>query len=291
MAAQHSRYGDYSTRYRFNGKEQDEATGFYYYGARYYAPSLSRWLSTDPLAEKYQGFSPYNYTLNNPVIMIDPDGQYPIYFITRSYAPFKTFGPGNNWYGDDRGHSLYEGASYRTLALINYDTETYQTSAFGGRSRSHTVDGRKSAYSDTHISNRSKGNNIDVHSYGNNAAQTGSWDIDQFTKLTADIEGDVKKDHILSITGTISGDDFPNQESMIYDAKGNTLWLGNFETSGDREYGPVTDLFSDNEGDVNININIRIKVNSDGVFQGVMQTGKDGKETMISIDDWNKKFE
>ena len=75
MAAQHSRYGDYSTRYRFNGKEQDEATGFYYYGARYYEPSLSRWLSVDPLAEKYQGFSPYNYTLNNPIMLVDPDGR------------------------------------------------------------------------------------------------------------------------------------------------------------------------------------------------------------------------
>jgi len=75
MAAQHSRYGDYSTRYKFNGKEQDEATGFYYYGARYYEPSLSRWLSTDPLAEKYQGFSPYNYTLNNPINLVDPDGR------------------------------------------------------------------------------------------------------------------------------------------------------------------------------------------------------------------------
>jgi len=75
MAAQHSRYGDYSTRYRFNGKEQDEATGFYYYGARYYAPSLSRWLSIDPLAEKYQGFSPYNYTLNNPINLVAPDGR------------------------------------------------------------------------------------------------------------------------------------------------------------------------------------------------------------------------
>ena len=75
MAAQHSRYGDYSTRYRFNGKEQDEDTGFYYYGARYYTPSLSRWLSIDPLAEKYQGMSPYAYVANNPIMYIDPDGQ------------------------------------------------------------------------------------------------------------------------------------------------------------------------------------------------------------------------
>jgi len=75
MAAQHYRYGDYSTRYRFNGKEQDEATGFYYYGTRYYEPNLSRWLSTDPLAEKYQGFSPYNFTLNNTVRLVDFDGR------------------------------------------------------------------------------------------------------------------------------------------------------------------------------------------------------------------------
>ncbi len=279
-------------RFGFNGKENqgELSVDGYDFGARIYDGRLGRWFSVDPKASKMPAWSPYSFCFNNPLIFVDPDGQYPIYILTRSYAPFKTFGPGNAWYGDNRGHTLDRGASYRTLASINYDTETRQTQAVGGRSRSHTVDGTKDAYSNTYIDNRTKGNNIDVHSYGNNAALTGSWDIDQFTKLTVTTEGNIKKDHILSISGTVSGDDFPNQESMIYDSKGNTLWLGNYETSGDRQSGPVTDLPLENEGDVQMNIGIRIKVNKDGVFQGVMQKGKDGKETMISIGDWNKKF-
>ena len=47
---------------------------FFDYGARYYNPKVSQWLSVDPLAEKYVGFSPYNYTLNNPVMLVDVDG-------------------------------------------------------------------------------------------------------------------------------------------------------------------------------------------------------------------------
>ncbi len=74
MAAQHAG-GDYATRYKFNGKELDPQTGYYYYGARYYDPVISRWLSVDPLAEKYPGLSPYNYTANNPVMLVDPDGK------------------------------------------------------------------------------------------------------------------------------------------------------------------------------------------------------------------------
>ncbi len=67
----------YQSEFKFNSKELDTETGFYYYGARYYDPSLSVWLSVDPLAEQFPNFSPYNYTLNNPINLVDPDGRAP----------------------------------------------------------------------------------------------------------------------------------------------------------------------------------------------------------------------
>ncbi|MFT3919997.1 SpvB/TcaC N-terminal domain-containing protein [Cloacibacterium sp.] len=69
----------YNTPYKFNGKEQDSETGYYYYGARYYNPRVSLWLNVDPLAEKYPSMSPYIYCANNPINAIDPDGRWIIY--------------------------------------------------------------------------------------------------------------------------------------------------------------------------------------------------------------------
>ena len=65
------------TPYLFNGKELDEETALYYYGARYYDPRTSVWASVDPLAEKYSEWNPYAYAFNNPLRFIDPDGRGP----------------------------------------------------------------------------------------------------------------------------------------------------------------------------------------------------------------------
>ena len=43
--------------YKFNGKQFDEETGLYYYGARYMNPVTSLWYGVDPLAEKYPNYS------------------------------------------------------------------------------------------------------------------------------------------------------------------------------------------------------------------------------------------
>jgi RHS repeat-associated protein len=87
--------------YRFTGKERDEETGLYYYGARYLDSKASRWLSADPAAGDYVPGAPvddearkrnqslpgmggvfnvvnlhlYHYAGNNPVKYTDPDGR------------------------------------------------------------------------------------------------------------------------------------------------------------------------------------------------------------------------
>ena len=87
--------------YKFTGKEMDEETGLYYYGARYLDPRYSMWLSTDPALGEYIPKAPVNeeakrynqnlpgmggvfnhingnlfaYAANNPVKYTDPDGR------------------------------------------------------------------------------------------------------------------------------------------------------------------------------------------------------------------------
>ena len=56
-------------------KLSGKKTGNYYYGARYYDPKISIWLSVDPLAHKYPSLSPYVFTGNNPIMLVDPDGR------------------------------------------------------------------------------------------------------------------------------------------------------------------------------------------------------------------------
>ena len=43
--------------------------------ARHYHPTLSIWLSVDPMADKYPSMSPYTYCADNPVKLVDPDGR------------------------------------------------------------------------------------------------------------------------------------------------------------------------------------------------------------------------
>ena len=89
----------WNTPYLFNAKEFDEETGMYYYGARYYEPRLSLWMSTDPLQEQYASITSYCYVGNSPLTYIDPEGKSPIKaiitagkYVRKAYKIFKKTG-------------------------------------------------------------------------------------------------------------------------------------------------------------------------------------------------------
>jgi RHS repeat-associated protein len=65
--------GTYVPRFGFSSKEW-EASGLIYYGMRYYAPQLCKWLSPDPIDER-SDINLYAFCYNNPVNAIDVDGQ------------------------------------------------------------------------------------------------------------------------------------------------------------------------------------------------------------------------
>ncbi|WP_216912975.1 SpvB/TcaC N-terminal domain-containing protein [Nocardia noduli] len=61
-------------RYRYTGKERDDETGLCYYGARYYAPWIGRWMSCDPSGIA-SGLNLYQFVSARPINMQDPDGR------------------------------------------------------------------------------------------------------------------------------------------------------------------------------------------------------------------------
>ena len=102
---------------RCTGKERDAESGNDYFGARYYASSMGRWMSPDPTglalaeAENPQSLNLYSYVQNRPLSMIDPDGLQTVPDATCGWLRCKVWpaikkffsGGGGNGGGDDGG--------------------------------------------------------------------------------------------------------------------------------------------------------------------------------------------
>lgn len=60
--------------YKYNGKEEQKETGRYDFGARMQDPWLGRFFTHDRFAEKYYSITPYQYAANNPILLVDING-------------------------------------------------------------------------------------------------------------------------------------------------------------------------------------------------------------------------
>lgn len=114
-------------RYRFTGKERDEESGLYYYGARYYVPWLSKWTSPDP-AGFTDGVSLYTFSRDNPILYIDKNG-------LQSQPTIKTHerpgwaGKARYWVANEKlsgvkhttDEEVFEYAQKNNLAVYEYD--------------------------------------------------------------------------------------------------------------------------------------------------------------------------
>ena len=115
----------WNTPYLFNAKELDEETGMYCYGARYYEPRLSLWMSVDPRSEEAPEASSYTYSHNAPIGRVDFDGKWDIKVSASSdranhpYAIYAVY--------DRNGNLIYKTivkvlGSYRKRNSSNADT-------------------------------------------------------------------------------------------------------------------------------------------------------------------------
>ncbi|GAB1317049.1 SpvB-domain-containing protein [Madurella fahalii] len=111
-------------RFGYGGKERDSENGLYYFGARYYAPSLGRWTSCDP-AGLNDGVNVYVYVANDPVNHVDPDGRmFRVFSSGHSTTPIS---PKSGNHGPNPGGSIRQGSSSRNKVVTPVRTHNPNT--------------------------------------------------------------------------------------------------------------------------------------------------------------------
>ena len=284
-------------KHQFNGKERQNDLGLNWsdYGARFYDAQIGRWHSVDPLAEKMTDWSSYGFSFDNPLKFVDVDGRIPYPITIRAFSPHTTFGFG--FHGDGRGYSTNLNATARLHERINFDTDKAGFTAIAWSSKTFMTSdpsGAKRAIpSLLFTKNLAIGHRGDskTFNFGTSAASAnpktppGTPDINVFSDFSIT---ENKKAGTLSITGKLTGDNFPSTEAFISDPNGQSLFIGVGQIGADvgRNTGPFTELPGENRDNPIASFSLTITTNKEGNFTGV----KAGNKT-YTIEDWNKLFQ
>ncbi|MDD3446718.1 MAG: hypothetical protein PHS60_15025 [Zavarzinia sp.] len=160
--------------------------------------------------------------------------------VFRRYAPFATFGGG--FEGDVRtGPSTDPKASARTAAKVDFGPGQVGPTIVGSSSGSAFGSGpKKYAKIETKLTirvNSAREVDFTAYSAGSNPLVPGAPDIDTFVDLQVRF-----MPTMISLSGKVRGDAFPNAEVVVYDPAGTAALLFDFRTQGSRNAGPFTML-------------------------------------------------
>lgn len=130
--------------YLYNGKELQDETQWYDYGARMQDPWLGRFFAQDRFTEKYYDLSPYQYGRNNPLLFIDVNGDSTIYYDNNGNQLWVSHDGLENAVtviDDDKFLDFYE--------QLGKDLENDQSSDLRGFGTSYMIGGMEERFEDT----------------------------------------------------------------------------------------------------------------------------------------------
>jgi hypothetical protein len=261
-----------------------------------YDPRTGKRWTVDKMAGKMPGWSPYAYSLDNPILNVDPDGELPWPIHIRSFISTSSTG-GGLFYGDGRGPSLSTAKEVTSRVRSSFivdpakgvitkaEAKSDLTIFYGGYIPPlgyvpPKVDRGKPTASITNEKFASGSASFDFSHSGKDPI-TPQWttpalDVHASLTVTEDLDNG-----ILNVSGSFTGDKFPSTEAFIVDQSGkNKLFLG-----AKMEEGGILDLYGDNKEKL-FKVNMQIQIDKEGNFTGV----KEGDKT-YSVGDWNKKVQ
>ncbi|MCX6207054.1 MAG: RHS repeat-associated core domain-containing protein [Bacteroidetes bacterium] len=145
--------GKFENKFKYNGKElqskefsDGSGLDLYDFGARMLDPQIGRWWIPDSKADKYNFISPYVYTLNNPIIYVDPDGQDVIIAFTGGFQGGGKTISANSQAAASTGRIIQEAQKFAQENGIDLKTNIIASGATSGSSVSNALDFIKQNY-------------------------------------------------------------------------------------------------------------------------------------------------